>query len=168
MSHSTSLPGHGQHLLFLAVTTRQAQQFQNTWEMIQPGSSSITTKQYVHVLYHANSSYVYMYLPIICSTALVSNQQNIIPSSDKTANTVENQHNSDNFVTVGKLQRGPDRAVDTWYVHFVSHARSRLQPVCLPSPHCRSMRQASISLLVLRLPHHSAIGHTCHQYSMIG
>jgi len=69
---------------------------------------------------------------------------------------------------VRKLQRGPDRAVDTWHAQYASHARSRLQPVCLPRAYCRSMRQASRSLLVLRPPHHPAIGHTCHQYSMIG
>jgi hypothetical protein len=114
-----------------------------------------------------------------CSTVLVSistqlhNQQNIVPSSNKTVNTVEYKHKKLQKLRYGmKVVNAERTSQKTRGTRNAPHtrkvARRQLQPVCLPCPHCRSMRQAITSLLAQRPPHHPAIGPTCHQYSMIG
>jgi hypothetical protein len=55
---------------------------------------------------------MYIYLPVtrpVCSTAPVSNQQNIVPSSNKTATTVENKYKQLRYGMNVATQTGPRR-----------------------------------------------------------
>jgi hypothetical protein len=174
-SHSTSLPVHGQHVwFFFAFNHQTITAISKTHEKWQPGNSS---HHYQTVCTSPVSRNVKLQLYLSTVTrpirgpAPVSNQQILSQAVTKLPAPLKTSTNNSQQLRYGMnvaTRTGPDRAEDTWHAQCVSHARSRLQPVCLPSSHCRAMRQASTSLLAPRSPHHPAIGHACHQYSTIG